>query len=132
MILNAAEDFKKNTLRALPTVLEKLAYICSLQTSHGYSHWGLTRIFGEQRAQRAISAIHGELATELVRTPIRELCREYEDASLRPVSSEFLNEESFTLRAPANGDELLSAHLQLIQQSIVSVAGREHTTPPTA
>ena len=132
MILNAAEDFKRNTLRALPTILEKLAYVCSLQTGHGYSHWGLIRIFGEQRAHRAISTVHSELASELVRVPLRELCREYEDAKRRLANSEFLDEQSFALRAPANGDELLSAHLQLIQDSIASVAGRESTTPPGA
>ena len=122
MILNAAEDFKKNTLKALPTILEKLAYVCSLQKGHSYSHWGLTRAFGEQRAHRAITAVHNELASELVRVPIRELYKEYQEAAQRPGTAQLVCGESFTLRGPVNGDELLSAHLQLIHQSLVTVA----------
>ena len=68
MISNATEDFKKHTLRALPTLVEKLAYVCSLQTDTGeYRHWGLTRVYGEKRAHQAIETIHAQMAEELVR-----------------------------------------------------------------
>jgi hypothetical protein len=52
---SAAEDFKERSLRALPTLLERLAYICSLQNESGsYEHWGLSRVFGNRLAQDAI------------------------------------------------------------------------------
>src|SRR5690242_3142287 len=41
MPLSAAEDFKRRSLGALPTLLERLAYICSLHADGSYAHWGL-------------------------------------------------------------------------------------------
>ncbi len=128
MILDAAEDFKKRTLSSLPTVLEKLAYICSLATADGaYGHWGMNRTFGEQRAQKAIGDTHHEIAMELTRVPIREVYYEFQEACQRPVGEELLNPESFVLKAPVNDDELLSAHLRLIQDSVESLVLRERT-----
>jgi hypothetical protein len=71
-MFNATEHFKRYTLRALPTLIEKIAYISSLQSkSGGYAHWGMNRVFGQQRAQKAIGTVHLELAVQLVRVPIR-------------------------------------------------------------
>ena len=65
MIFKAAEDFKKRTLSALPTLVEKLAYICSLQTSGGsYVHWGFARAFGNRPTQEAIHTAHADAARE--------------------------------------------------------------------
>lgn len=125
MLLNVIEDFKKYTLRSLPTVVEKLAYVSSLQSEEGcYVHWGLSRIFGDHRAQKAIRAAHSELALETARTPIRALCQEYRTAAEHTQHPELLEPEAFTLKAPASDDEVLSAHLRLIQESLVIVAGQ--------
>jgi hypothetical protein len=124
MLFNVAEDLKRYTLRALPTLLEKIAYISSLQNSDGrYRHWGLSRLFGDHRAQKGIAAVHSELAMNLIRVPIRNLYRDYSEQ--RAEHPEFLEPESLALKAPANGDELLSVHLQLIQGSLVAVAAQE-------
>lgn len=131
MIFNVAENFKRYTLSALPTLLEKMAYISSLQDSNGrYRHWGLSRLFGDHKAQKGISAVHSELAMNLIRVPMRTIYREYSDQ--RTEHPEFLEPESLTLRAPANGDELLSVHLQLIRGSLVAVAGHESASHPAA
>ena len=107
----------------LPTLVEKLAYICSLQTDEGdYRHWGLSRVYGPKRAHQAIESIHAEMAEQLVRIPIREIYQEYQHAVEKPVTPELLRPESLVLKAPTNDDELLSAHLQLIQASLVAVA----------
>lgn len=124
MLFNVAEDFKRYTLKALPTLLEKMAYISSLQNNDGrYRHWGLSRLFGDHRAQKGISAVHSELAMNLIRVPIRNLYHDYSDQ--RAQHPEFLDPEFLALKAPANGDELLSVHLQLIQGSLVAVAVQE-------
>ena len=124
MISNATDDFKNHTLRALPTLVEKLAYICSLQTETGdYRHWGLSRVYGEKRAHQAIESIHAEMAEELVRIPIREIYEEYQQAVEKPAQPVLLRPESLVLKPPTNDDELLSAHLQLIQESLAAVAG---------
>ena len=130
MLLNVAEDFKKYTLRSLPTLVEKLAYVSSLQSEEGrYTHWGLTRIFGDHRAQKAIRTAHSELALEMVRAPIRAVCHEYHRAAENTQHPEILKPEALALKAPATGDELLSAHLQLVQESLVAVAGQTANQP---
>ena len=126
MLLNVVENFKKYTLNSLPTLLEKLAYISSLQNPEGrYRHWGLGRLFGDHRAQKGIATLHSELAMELIRIPVKNIYRDYFTARQRPGHFELLKPESLALKAPFNGDELLSAHLRLIQGSLASVAGQE-------
>src|ERR1051326_7448284 len=94
MIFKAAEDFKKRTLAALPSLVEKVAYICSLQTgSGGYVHWGFTRAFGNRPTQEAIYAAHMETAMELVQVPVREIFKEYQEAVARSGGTEFRSEE---------------------------------------
>jgi len=129
----AVRDFKERSLGALPTLLERLAYICSLQTDAGtYDHWGLRRMFGEQAAHEAILQAHNDMAIEIIRTPIREIYKEYQEAVERQEGPRVLRAESLVLKAPVNGDELLSAHLRLLQESTAAVAHQERTTPPGA
>jgi hypothetical protein len=133
MILKAAEDFKKRTLGALPTLLEKLAYICSLQTNTGgYLHWGFARAYGNRPTQEAIYAAHMETAQALSHVPVREIYEEYKEAVTRSGPQGPISPESFVLKAPVNGDALLSAHLHLLQDSVVALAHQERTTPPAA
>ncbi len=132
MIFKAAEDFKKRTLGALPTLVEKVAYICSLQTgSGGYVHWGFTRAFGNRPTQEAIYAAHMETSANLIQVPVREIYQEYQEAVVRS-QSDFLDPNSFVLKAPVNGDGLLSAHLHLVQESVVALARQESTTHQVA
>lgn len=133
MIYKAAEDFKKRTLAALPTLVEKVAYICSLQTgSGGYVHWGFTRAFGNRPTQEAIYAAHLETAQQLIQAPVREIYQEYQQARLKSGSPHFLDPNAFVLKAPLNGDALLSAHLHLVQESVAALAQQESTTHQVA
>ncbi len=132
-MLKATDDFKQRSLSVLPTVLEKLAYICSLQTDEGaYRHWGLSRAHGEKVAQDAICTAHIETATELIHSPIREIYKEYQQAMRRSEGPEVFEAESLVLTAPVNGDGLLSAHLRLLQDSVQALALQERTTPQVA
>ncbi|MBZ5503900.1 MAG: hypothetical protein LAO78_00310 [Acidobacteriia bacterium] len=133
MILKAAEDFKKRTLSALPTLVEKLAYICSLQTgSGGYLHWGFSRAYGNRPTQEAIYAAHMETSLALSHVPVREIFQEYQQAIAHSGVPEILNPNSFVLKAPVNGDAILSAHLRLLQDSVVALAQQESTTHQVA
>jgi hypothetical protein len=132
-MLKATEDFKQRSLGALPTLLEKLAYICSLQTVEGeYRHWGLARTHGDRPAQRAIMTTHVETAAELVQSPIREIYREYQEALQRPEGPQVFQAESLVLNAPVSDDGLLSSHLRLLQDSVQALARQERTTPQVA
>lgn len=133
MIYRAQENFKQRTLSALPTLLERLAYICSLQLPDGqYRHWGLTRAYGARPAQEAIRATHAELATAMVQSPVRDIYKEFEQAVHRDDGPEVLKPESFVLNAPVNDDALLSAHLRLLRDSVQALAHQERTTPQVA
>ncbi len=127
----AIEDFKQRTLTALPTLLEKLAYICSLQTPQGaYKHWGMTRTFGHEPAQQAVYTAHLEASRELVRSPLREIYIDYEQALLR---SDRFPPDSLVLNAPLSAAEpLLSAHLRLLRDSVRAVATQERSGPRVA
>lgn len=127
----AIEDFKQRTLVALPTLLEKLAYICSLQTPHGtYSHWGMIRTFGHEPAQQALYTAHLEASRELVRSPLREIYCDYQQSLLR---SKAFSPESLVLNAPLSAAEpLLSAHLRLLRDSVQAVALQERSGPQVA
>jgi hypothetical protein len=129
MILKAAEDFTKRTLSALPTLLEKVAYICSLQTGNGgYTHWGFTRTYGNRPTHDAIYAAHMETALALSHVPVREIYQEYQKAVTRSgCAADVLDPDSFILKAPVNGDAILSAHLRLLQNSVVALARQEHS-----
>jgi hypothetical protein len=133
MIYRAAENFKERTLSAMPTLLERLAYICSLQMPDGqYRHWGLTRTFGARPAQEAIRSTHAELAVALVQSPVREIYREFQEAVGRDNGPEIIDPRSFVLKAPVNDDALLSAHLRLLRDSVQALAHQERTTPQVA
>src|SRR6185312_2803699 len=124
------EDFKNRTLSALPSLLEKVAYLCSLQTgSGGYMHWGFARAYGNRPTQDAIYAAHMETALALSHAPVREIYQEYQEAITRSGSAaDILDPDSFVLKAPINGDVILSAHLRLLQDSVVALAREERTT----
>jgi hypothetical protein len=133
MLLKATEDFKQRSLGVLPTLLERLAYICSLQTLEGeYRHWGMARTHGPRMAQHAILTAHVETAMELVQSPIREIYEEYQQAVCRVNGPEVLGPESLILKAPVSDDGLLSAHLRLLQNSVQALAHQERTTPQVA
>ena len=122
MILNPIEDFKNRTLSVFSSLLEKLQYVCSLQRKDGtYHHWGLTKAFGEQKAHKAVSGIHSELAVEMSRTPLREVYRQFQSSNSIPASS-------LVLTAPASADELLADHLRLIQNSVGTIADHENSS----
>jgi hypothetical protein len=126
MILSPKEDFKNRTLKALSSPLEKLSYVCSLRNPDGtYDHWGLKQLLGEAKANDTIRGIHADLATEATRTPIRELSRQYEN-------SDSPRREPLVLNAPSNGDELLSDHLRLIQDSVTAVAESANSSHPAS
>lgn len=77
MILSPAEDFCDRTLAAVPGVLGKLEYVSGLRSSSGtYSHWGLSRSYGEAAANQTVAGAHADLFIELLRTPLSKLADE--------------------------------------------------------
>jgi hypothetical protein len=68
------EDLQGSTLRAVSGLLGRLEYFTSLRQEDGsYSHWGLSRVHGEEAAQRALAEAHQENVSLILRTPMRNL-----------------------------------------------------------
>jgi hypothetical protein len=76
---SAIDDLKTTTLAVFPGVLAKLKYLGSLRQGDGsYAHWGLSRVYGETSAQRALAETHSMLMTEVLRAPLRKLMEDAE------------------------------------------------------
>ena len=75
------EDLQTRTLRAVSGLLGKLDYFVSLRQQDGsYSHWGLSRVYGEDAAQRALADAHRNLVSSILRTPLRKLLKDLEES----------------------------------------------------
>jgi hypothetical protein len=72
---SALEDLLGTTLAGVAGALGKIEYVASLRDSESgaYSHWGLSRAYGEQAAQQAFAEAHRLLFLRLLRTPLRTL-----------------------------------------------------------
>lgn len=80
---SALEDLLGTTLAGVVGIAGKIEYIASLRdtNSGAYSHWGLTRSYGEAAAQRALAEAHRLLFLKLLRTPLRVLRDDVEVSS---------------------------------------------------
>jgi hypothetical protein len=69
-------------MRAVAGGLSKLQYLASLRCKDGsYEHWGLTRVYGDLAAKRALAEAHRSLLSKVLATPIRKLVEEVEQSS---------------------------------------------------
>jgi hypothetical protein len=126
MLLPPKDDFKNRTLKAFRSLMEKLSYVSSLRNHDGtYRHWGLENELGPVRANETIQGVHTDLSVEATRTPIRELSRQFEN-------SRGTQRIPLALNAPISGDELLSDHLRLIQDSVTAIAEAANSTHPAS
>jgi hypothetical protein len=126
MLLSPKEDFKNRTLKAFRSLMEKLSYVSSLRNPDGtYRHWGLEQWLGKTRANETIQGIHMDLSVEATRTPLRDLSRQFEN-------SRGTQRIPVALNAPLSGDELLSDHLRLIQDSVTAIAEAANSSHPAS
>jgi|SRR5579864_5510093 len=78
------EDLQARTLHAVSGLLGRLDYFTSLRQEDGsYSHWGLSRVYGEEPAQRALAEAHQENVSLILRTPIRNLLDDAQQSSIQ-------------------------------------------------
>lgn len=72
---SALEDLLETTLAGVAGIAGKIEYVASLRdtASGAYSHWGLTRAYGEPAAQHALAEAHRLAFLGLLRTPLRTL-----------------------------------------------------------
>jgi hypothetical protein len=79
---SALQDVRETTLAAVSGLLAKLSYLASLrQKDGGYRHWGMSLIHGEDSSERALRNAHGEVLSNVLRTPISELVEDLRHSS---------------------------------------------------
>jgi hypothetical protein len=63
---SAASNLWRNTLSQIPSVFGRLAYVSSLRNSNNgrYEHHGLTLVYGEEEASRALKKSHSQAFKE--------------------------------------------------------------------
>lgn len=80
--LSALQDIQKTTLKAITGSLRKLEYLAQLRDGTGeYSHWGLTRVHGKERADVALAESHRSELSKVLRTPLQSLEADAEESS---------------------------------------------------
>jgi hypothetical protein len=103
------EDLQARTLSAIAGFLGKLAYLASLRQPDGsYTHWGLSRVHGEEPAQRALAEAHKGALSTVLRAPLSRLEEDVKESCQgREISQEkFLDElegQEEVLLPPAPG-----------------------------
>jgi|SRR5579863_1744512 len=106
---SALDDLQKTTVKAVAGCLNKLEYLAGLRSREGsYEHWGLSRVYGDPVAKKALARTHRSLLSKVLATPIRTLMEEVEQSSktagLPPTTYlERLNTTSQVLLPPGPG-----------------------------
>jgi hypothetical protein len=132
---SALQDLKETTLTAVSGLLGKMAYLASLHGPHGYEHWGLALVHGQESSERALKTAHSEIMTGVLRTPLGSLEQDLEESS----RNSGLSAGNFVEKLQAQFDDLLpggrkdspaALHLNsvLVALSLLE-SNRERATP---
>lgn len=105
-LLPATEDFMTRSLAALPGRWARLQYLASLRRNGSYEHWGMSRIYGQAVANRAMEDVHRELFLEILRTPVRELWRD----AVQTARARATSEQRYVSELARSADSLLPAN----------------------
>jgi hypothetical protein len=82
-LYSAQEDVRDKSLKSVSGGLNKLQYLADLRDTTGisYSHWGLSRLYGEQAARKALEEEHRLLIATLLGMPIQKLLEDVQRCS---------------------------------------------------
>jgi hypothetical protein len=117
------EDLQSRTLSAISGLLGKLAYFASLRRDDGsYAHWGLSRVHGNESAQRALGEAHKAVFSSVLRTPlgrltedVRESCKSQQVPEDKFLSGLQREEELLVPQKPGPGSR---RHLSSVLQAL--------------
>ncbi len=114
---SAHEDFEANTLGAVSGSLGRLSYVGRLHDGNGtYEHWGLTKVYGNDAAQRAMRLSHRALLSEVLKKPLAVLLRDMQASS----SNQHLTEEEFLSALADSQPKPLSPSARAHLRSVLS------------
>jgi hypothetical protein len=135
---SALEDLLGTTLAGVAGTVGKIEYLASLRdaASGTYSHWGLTRAYGEVAAQHALAEAHRLLFLRLLRTPLRALRDDVvvSSGALKMTAGEFM--ERLRNQAPALLPPDLGGgsarHFSSVVHALSSLLSAPGDSPPDA
>ena len=134
---SALQDLRETTLAAVSGLLAKLAYLASLRREGGYSHWGMSRVHGEESSERALQTAQREVLSNVLRTPIPELLQDLRESSQNSskTGEAYVQamREQFSQLLPSAEDTASAAHLNSVLVALSSLEeARKRATPSTS
>jgi hypothetical protein len=134
---SAIQDLRETTLAAVSGLLAKLAYLGSLRRREGgYGHWGMSLVHGEESSDRALKAVHSEVLSTVLRTPIAELVEDLRESSQGSEKTagtyvEGMREELNEL-LPSPQDAVSASHLNSVLVALSSLEKNRKDATPSA
>jgi len=132
MILSPSDDFSNRTLAALPGTLAKLEYVSGLRSDSGvYSHWGLSRTYGQAAANQTVAGAHSEIFLAILRSPLKTLAEEVRQQaeerglSLREYAATLVSEGERLIPESLRGGT--RRHFSLVLQSLSALANAQES-----
>lgn len=118
-----SDRLSENALSALPGPLARLEYMAKLRNADGqYSHWGLSKMYGEADVRRGIAETHQSVLSEVLGAPFPDLEQELKaDSGALPIRSLSRNLAWLMPPRPPDG---CKQHLQLVLFVLSSLAQR--------
>jgi hypothetical protein len=135
---SAVQDVRDSSLAAISGLLAKLTYLGSLRREEGgYKHWGMSMVHGEDASSRALQAVHAEVLSKVLRTPISDLEEDLRESSQSAQVStasyiEGMREHLNDL-LPSPQDAASARHLNSVLAALSSLEkSRKRATPSTS
>jgi hypothetical protein len=135
---SAVQDLRETTLAAVSGLLAKLAYLGSLRRKEGgYLHWGMSLVHGEESSDRALKAVHTEVLSTVLRTPISDLLEDLRESSQGSEKSTITYVDDmrgqFNELLPSPQDAVSAKHLNSVLIALSSLEkNRKRATPSTS
>jgi hypothetical protein len=133
---SAIEDVIGTTLAAVSGVLGKLEYLSRLRCAKGnpYTHWGLSRAYGEAAAHEALAEAHRLLFLRVLQAPLRELRNDViissEDSRTKPEQYLESLRGDLPILLPQDLGGGSARHFSSVLHALLSLASHQTTRTP--
>jgi hypothetical protein len=134
---SALQDLRETTLAAISGLLGKLAYFGSLRrTEGGYRHWGMSLLHGEEASERALKAMHTEVLSTVLHTPIADLVEDLHRSNQagEENAGTYIEgmREQFNELLPSPPDAVSARHLNSVLLALSSLEKNRKSATPSA
>jgi hypothetical protein len=134
---SALQDVRETTLAAVSGLLAKLAYLSSLRRQDGdYTHWGMSLLHGQGSSDKALKTAHGEVLSNVLRTPISALVEDLHRSSQNSgqTAGAYVDgmRERFDALLPAQPNKASARHLNSVLVALSNLEKTQERATPSA